>query len=49
MKKRIKKFQAVQAVKDLARDRIGSPPPGRLVPNKKKKREKYKPNLLDQE
>jgi hypothetical protein len=47
-KKRKKKvFRAVQAVKALARERIGTPPGSRVVPDRKKKvkAEKRKPNL----
>jgi hypothetical protein len=46
-KKRIKKFRAVEAVKALARERIGSPPPTQVVPNKRKpkKQEKHRPTL----
>jgi hypothetical protein len=46
-KKRVKKFRAVQAVKALARERIGAPPPTQVVPNKRKprKQEKHKPTL----
>jgi len=44
-KKRRKKFHAVEAVKALARERIGSPPTSKVVPNRKKKPEKYKPTL----
>ena len=45
-KKTKKKFRAVQAVKELARERIGAPPPARVVPDKKKRRpEKHKPTL----
>lgn len=46
-KKRVKKFRAVDAVKALARERIGSPPPTQVVPNKRKpkKQEKHKPTL----
>jgi len=41
-----KKFRAVQAVKELARERIGTPPSARVVPDKKKqKSEKHKPTL----
>jgi hypothetical protein len=47
-KKRQKPFQAVTAVKALARERLGSPPPARVSPDQKKKRklsEKHKPTL----
>jgi hypothetical protein len=47
-RKRIKKkrFRAVEAVKALARERIGTPPAERVLPNpKKKKTEKHKPTL----
>jgi len=44
-KKMIKRFGAVQAVKELARERMGAPPAGRVVPHKNKKPPKYKPTL----
>lgn len=47
-KKKIKRFSAVQAVKEMARERIGAPPVERVVPDMKKKRksiEKHKPTL----
>jgi hypothetical protein len=52
-KKKQKRFSAVSAVKEMARERIGAPPVSKVVPNKKKKKTeaKYKPaleNLLDE-
>ena len=44
-KKKIKTFRAVQAVKELARERMGAPPSGKIVPNKNKQGEKHKPTL----
>lgn len=46
-KKRIKRFRKVTAVKALARERIGTPPPTKIVPNKRQpaKQEKHKPTL----
>jgi hypothetical protein len=44
-KKKAKRFTAVEAVKTMAREQIGSPPVSRLVPNRKKKTEKHKPTL----
>jgi hypothetical protein len=47
-KKKPKPFSAVTAVKALARERIGAPPPEQVVPdrkNKKKASEKHKPTL----
>jgi len=45
-KKRKKKtFSAVTAVKELARERVGAPPPEKIVIEKKKKPEKHKPTL----
>lgn len=47
-KKARKQFRAVKAVKEAAREKIGAPPPTRLVPDRKKKagvREKHKPTL----
>lgn len=45
-KKKVKRFRAVQAVKALARERIGIPPAPKVVPDKKKKEpEKYKLTL----
>jgi hypothetical protein len=45
-KKKVKRFRAVTAVKDLARERIGIPPPTQVVPDRRKrKKEKHKPSL----
>jgi hypothetical protein len=44
-KRRKKRFQAVTAVKELARERVGSPPPEKIVREKKKRPEKHKPTL----
>ena len=50
MPKRAKKktFRAVKAVKELARERIGTPPTVRVTPDRKneqKRKAKYKPTL----
>ena len=39
------KFGAVQAVKELARERVGAPPVEKVVPHKNKKAERHKPTL----
>jgi len=44
-KRKLKRFRAVQAVKELARERMGAPPSGKVVPHKNKKSEKHKPTL----
>ena len=44
-KKKAKRFRAVTAVKELARERVGAPPAGKVVLEKKKKPEKHKPTL----
>jgi hypothetical protein len=45
-KKNPRKFRAVQAVKAAAREHIGTPPPTRRQPQRKKQAEqKYKPTL----
>jgi hypothetical protein len=45
-RKKKKAFRAVEAVKALARERIGAPPPEQVVPNKRKKKEgKHKATL----
>lgn len=45
-KKRKKKiFSAAKIVREMARERVGSPKPSSLVPGKKKKAEKHKPTL----
>ena len=44
-KKKVKRFRAVQAVKELARERMGAPPPEKVVPHKNKRMEKHKPTL----
>jgi hypothetical protein len=43
--KKKKRFRAVTAVKELARERVGTPPAEKIVIEKKKKPEKYKPTL----
>jgi len=40
-----KTFSAAQAVREMARARVGSPKPSQLVPAKKTKPEKHKPTL----
>ena len=44
-KKKAKPFRAVNAVKALARERVGTPPAAKIVVEKKKKPEKHKPTL----
>jgi hypothetical protein len=44
-KKKTKRFRAVTAVKELARERVGRPPAAKVVIEKKKKPEKHKPTL----
>jgi len=45
-KKKSKIFRATSAVKSIARDVLGTPPPVRRAENKKRqKKEKYKPTL----
>lgn len=44
-KKKLDKFEAVQAVKELARERVGAPPVGKIVPHKKKNDAKHKATL----
>jgi hypothetical protein len=44
-KKKVKRFRAVTAVKEMARERVGEPPAGQIVVEKKKKPEKHKPTL----
>jgi hypothetical protein len=45
-KKKIRRFRAVTAVKELARERIGTPPPTQVVPDRtKRKKQKHKPTL----
>jgi hypothetical protein len=44
-KKKRKRFRAVTAVKELARERVGAPPPERIVIEKTKKPERHKPTL----
>jgi hypothetical protein len=45
-KKKPRRFRAVKAVKEAAREKIGAPPATRRVPNRKKEqREKHKPTL----
>lgn len=45
-KKKQKRFSAVKAVKALARERVGAPPPVRKEEDtRKQKKEKHKPTL----
>jgi hypothetical protein len=44
-KRKKKRFSAVKVVREMARERVGSPKPSQLVPGKKKKPEKHKPTL----
>lgn len=44
-KKKRKPFRAVTAVKELARERVGSPPSEKIVLEKKKKPERHKATL----
>ena len=44
-KKKAKRFHVVTAVKELARERVGNPPPEKIVVEKKRKPEKHKPTL----
>jgi hypothetical protein len=45
-KRKPKKFDAVLAVKAMAREQIGTPPAGGVVPDhREKKTEKHKPTL----
>lgn len=51
-KKKLKQFRAVQVVKEIARERMGTPPAEKTVPHKKKHPEKHKATLrklLDEE
>jgi hypothetical protein len=38
-------FSPAKIVREMARERVGSPKPSSLVPGKKEKAEKYKPTL----
>jgi hypothetical protein len=44
-KRKAKRFRAVTAVKELARERVGTVPAEKIVLDKKKKPEKHKPTL----
>jgi hypothetical protein len=45
-KRKRKRFTAVEAVKAMARERIGTPPAAKVVPNKRRvKQAKHKPTL----
>jgi hypothetical protein len=46
-KKKPKPFRATKAVKEMAREQIGAPPPTRAVPEKKTKPPRHKPTLSD--
>jgi hypothetical protein len=44
-RKKSKKFDAVQVLKEMARERVGAPPAEKVVPHKKKSPEKHKITL----
>jgi len=44
-KRKPKKFRAVEAVKAMARERIGAPKASQIVVGRKKKDEKHRPTL----
>jgi hypothetical protein len=44
-KKKVKPFQAVQAVKELARERMGAPPAAKVLPHKKNDPARHKATL----
>ena len=44
-KRKMQKFRKVEAVKALARERVGAPPAAQVIPNRKVKKVKYKPTL----
>jgi len=45
-KRKPKRFSKVEAVKALARERVGSPPTGQVIPDRRqKKADKHKPTL----
>ncbi|MGA9640389.1 MAG: hypothetical protein WBQ72_03250 [Terriglobales bacterium] len=44
-KRKKKSFSAATTVREMARERVGSPKPSRLVPAKTTKEEKHKPTL----
>lgn len=44
-KKKTRRFRAVTAVKELARERVGTVPAEKIVVEKKKKPERQKPTL----
>jgi len=44
-KRKKKKFSAATVVREMARERVGSPKPSRRVPAKTTKEEKHKPTL----
>ena len=45
IKKKKKTFSAAKVVREMARERVGSPRPSRAVQTRKIKGEKYKPTL----
>jgi len=45
-KRKVKKFHKVEAVKALARERVGSPPSSRAIPDERERvKEKHKTTL----
>jgi hypothetical protein len=41
----VKKFRKVEAVKALARERVGTPPASAVIAERTRKKEKHKPTL----
>jgi len=45
-KRKVKRFRAVSAVKEMARERVGTPPAARVLQDRRKRKaEKHKPSL----
>jgi len=45
---KIKKFDAIAAVKSNARDRVGSPKPSAIIVPKNKRKPKYPPKIEEE-
>jgi len=44
-KRKKRGFSVAKALREMARERVGPPRPAQLIPDRKKKPEKYKPTL----
>lgn len=48
-KKKKPRFRATKEVRAMARERVGPPPPARVIPDRRRKDTKHKKKLLEEE